>query len=190
MTLANRFLDVQMSRPFFTLILLGVVLFLVLFATISLLRYHRSRKRVIPHPFNEETIIKSRGVINTPPVMLKDPSPATMLHEHGDMKSHRKRVRIVIRQTVDPSQIREQVVDLPVVIGREDAGFTISSDRRISRRHAEVIIQNDKFFIKDLSSVNGTRVGEILLERGGKTDFTGSTLVRLGNTILEIEPLD
>lgn len=53
----------------------------------------------------------------------------------------------------------------PWLIGRGELPEIGLEETLCSRRHAEIYLSNNKFFIKDLGSTNGTRVNENLLEK-------------------------
>ena len=46
------------------------------------------------------------------------------------------------------------------VLGRDAACEIVLSDQGVSKRHAKIIRKGDGFFIEDLHSTNGTRVGD------------------------------
>ena len=96
---------------------------------------------------------------------------------------------IKIVQTVDPLQVREETLDLPCVVGRENAHVIIRGDPKISRAHAEIRHENGQFVIIDRNSVNGTFVANAQIPKGGSLPLAGATIVRLGpNTTIEVQP--
>ena len=75
-------------------------------------------------------------------------------------------------------------VTLPCTIGRKDCDL-ILDDRRISRRHAELKIVENKLVIEDLASKNGTKVnGETVT----KKRLIPNDLISIGPTNLKISP--
>jgi pSer/pThr/pTyr-binding forkhead associated (FHA) protein len=63
-------------------------------------------------------------------------------------------------------------------------------DRRISRRHVEISMRGNDFFITDLGSRNGTYLGETQLSPDSPFLLSGMQTIRLGSqTFIELEPL-
>ena len=70
----------------------------------------------------------------------------------------------------------------PWLIGRGELPEIGLEETLCSRRHAEIILSNNKFFIKDLGSTNGTRVNENLLEK--KMPFQQGDVIVIGQARL------
>src|SRR5687768_764680 len=84
-----------------------------------------------------------------------------------------------------PLSGRRIEVQAELVLGREDAGLTIE-DEEISRRHAVVRLREGGLEIEDLGSTNGTYVNGARIE--GPTRLGGGDTVKLGRSLLEVEP--
>ncbi|ETX02374.1 MAG: hypothetical protein ETSY2_35690 [Candidatus Entotheonella gemina] len=69
-------------------------------------------------------------------------------------------------------------------IGRNSDNDIVISDSRASRYHARVTRRGDDFFLEDLSSSNGTFVGEKQLSPGIRSDLTDGDEIRIGSTRL------
>jgi hypothetical protein len=186
-------------------------LLVVVLAAIGAYLYSRYRsRRVIPRPFNSATVLPSMPpanrparpkrptqpsvVVNTPPPVVtqmhSDAAEATVLHTGTDVATPQRKPRVSIKivQTVDPSQVREQTLGLPCVIGRENAHVIIRGDPKISRSHAEIRYEDGQFVIVDRNSANGTFVANAQIAKGGLMPLIGTTTVRLGpNTIIEVK---
>jgi hypothetical protein len=186
-------------------------LLVVVLAAIGAYVYSRYRsRRVIPRPFNSATVLPSMPpankparpkrptepsvVVNTPPPIVTqihpDAAGETVLHTGTEVATAQRKPRVWIKivQTVDPSQLREQTLGLPCVIGRENAHVVITGDPKISRAHAEIRYEDDQFLIVDRNSVNGTFVANTQLTKGGSMPLIGTTTVRLGpNTTIEVK---
>ncbi|MEO7913524.1 MAG: FHA domain-containing protein, partial [Roseiflexaceae bacterium] len=173
---------------------------------------YRSR-RVIPRPFNSATVVPNMPsasaqarpqrppeprivVHHTPPPIVTQMhvdagAGATVLHTGNEVATPQRKPRVSIKiiQTVDASQVREETLGLPCIIGRENAHVVITGDSKISRAHAEIKIEDGKFVIVDRNSVNGTFVANAQIAKGGSIPLVGATLVRLGpNTTIEVKP--
>lgn len=117
------------------------------------------------------------------PTVLHGGSQPTMLHEE-----HRPRLRVKVLRTVDPREVREQTVDLPCTIGREQAQFVITGDPKTSRQHAQIRLEGERLLLVDLNSTNGTFVQETQLAKQGSASLESPTVIGIGpNTRLEIE---
>lgn len=79
----------------------------------------------------------------------------------------------------------ELTADTPLTIGRsESSGFCIP-DKKVSRRHAEIVSDGENVFITDLSSRTGTRVnGRAIAQR---TQLCIGDTIQIGETDLVLE---
>lgn len=79
----------------------------------------------------------------------------------------------------------ELTADTPLTIGRsESSGFCIP-DKKVSRRHAEIVSDGENVFITDLSSRTGTRVnGRAIAQR---TSLCIGDTIQIGETDLVLE---
>ena len=76
-------------------------------------------------------------------------------------------MRLKLRVLTTPGQapVREAVInEFPYVIGRKEGNFTLPDDRRMSRKHAQITVRGNEFFIEDLESTNHTYLGGEKLE--------------------------
>ena len=73
-----------------------------------------------------------------------------------------------------------------VIIGRKstDSNVVISYEPSISAKHCELFKKNNRFFIKDLESANGTRINGIKIV--SETEICSGNLLRLGQLELKI----
>ncbi len=55
---------------------------------------------------------------------------------------------------------RWEITQFPFTIGREDCDISITKDRHVSRKHAQITFENNDYFIQDLGSSNGTFVND------------------------------
>ena len=73
---------------------------------------------------------------------------------------------ITLRVLDGPSRGKEFTTPLPLTIGREpgkQGNVILLNDERVSRYHLKLVEQNDKIFLADTGSTNGTRLnGEIV----------------------------
>ena len=63
-----------------------------------------------------------------------------------------------------------------------DNNIVIANDLTVSRKHAELIFENEEVFIKDLGSLNGTYVNGKKIN--GKKKINQLDIVKIGNSIL------
>ena len=93
---------------------------------------------------------------------------------------------LIIKQK-DKDEIRQQLVDDVVTLGRVKANtITITGDTAISRQHCKFEQIDDKVYVTDMGSSNGTRVNgkdagveRIRLKDGDR--------VQIGSTIITVE---
>lgn len=85
----------------------------------------------------------------------------------------------------EKSRTLELTADTPLTIGRsESSGFCIP-DKKVSRRHAEIVSDGENVFITDLSSRTGTRVnGRAIAQR---TPLCIGDTIQIGETDLVLE---
>jgi pSer/pThr/pTyr-binding forkhead associated (FHA) protein len=75
-----------------------------------------------------------------------------------------------------------QLAGFMISIGRSANNQVVLKDDAVSRAHALITCEDDKYFISDLGSTNGTLLnGSPLRSRQRLTD---GDVIRLGNTIL------
>ena len=73
--------------------------------------------------------------------------------------------------------------DSPILIGRsEEANIRIAYDEYCSRKHAKVYWDNDKCYLQDLESTNGTYVNGAKIN--GKLELSNNDIIALGSTEL------
>lgn len=93
----------------------------------------------------------------------------------------------VITYKQDDNEKEFTMTDNIICIGRDPdtCDILIADDRFIGREHALVYYKNNKIYIVDINSKNGTYInGERLL---GQKQISGNTKVKLGKTELEIK---
>jgi hypothetical protein len=89
-----------------------------------------------------------------------------------------------VELSVESGNLRGErlTVTLPCIIGRKDCDLTLD-DRRISRRHAELKMVENKLIIEDLESKNGTKVNG---ESVSKKRLFPNDLITIGPTSFRI----
>jgi len=73
------------------------------------------------------------------------------------------------------------------VIGRGEVPIRISSDD-VSRRHAEIVREGGRHYVRDLGSMNGTLVNGVAIE--GRRELVEGDKVQVGTTILRFALFD
>jgi len=79
------------------------------------------------------------------------------------------------------------LVDDHVVIGRETKGLQLR-DARCSRRHVVVERREDRYYVRDLGSMNGTRLNGRVIER--ESHLGDGDKVQLGETVIKFTIVD
>lgn len=72
-----------------------------------------------------------------------------------------------------------------VLIGRAPSCTLVLDDDYSSSRHARLFPQDDRWFVEDLGSTNGTYVGDQRVEQA--TPVPTGTPVRVGQSVLELQ---
>ena len=82
--------------------------------------------------------------------------------------------------------IRNKLYDVQqsVIIGRDKSCDIVLDDALVSRRHAKLIRDDEKYYIEDLNSTNGTYVNNNPLLQGLKKKLHSNDELRVGNTII------
>src|ERR1700676_64952 len=79
-----------------------------------------------------------------------------------------------------------------IVIGRsqgaDDVDIDLGNDTRVSRRHARITQENDRFWLEDLGSRHGTRLNGTEIKGAGKRLLESPGEVLIGDTRLRLVP--
>jgi hypothetical protein len=100
----------------------------------------------------------------------------------------RNRLHVRVVQSPGASRGAEKTIkDFPCVIGKDKSCAIVIDDPHVSRRHLEITLKDNYFFVTDTSS-NGSFINDVQLRKGAATHIPGVVSVRLGDqTILELE---
>lgn len=98
--------------------------------------------------------------------------------QHREPRTIPVKARLV---DLGPSSEREVVVDRsPFTIGRTSSCELVIEDEYISRRHAEIIFRDGRFYISDPGSSNGTFLNGRRLSPGEVAPISDGDLIRIG----------
>jgi two-component system cell cycle response regulator len=73
------------------------------------------------------------------------------------------------------------------IMGRDKTAEIMLEDSNVSRQHAQVIRENDKLYIEDLGSRNGTFVNDEVIGTA-KKELEKEDMIKIGSTILKFLP--
>jgi pSer/pThr/pTyr-binding forkhead associated (FHA) protein len=91
----------------------------------------------------------------------------------------------IVRKKLDGSALdRWEIKDSPLSFGRGDEADIQIKDERMSRRHFVVGPKDDKFFVRDLNSTNGTFVNN---NRITEQELKPNDKIRAGQTVVIFE---
>jgi pSer/pThr/pTyr-binding forkhead associated (FHA) protein len=93
-------------------------------------------------------------------------------------------LRITISEGVGAGRVID--VDRELTVGREEGGDVVLPDPQLSGRHALLRPVDGAIELVDLGSADGTWVDGVRLT--GPRRLTGGEEVRLGSTVLRVEP--
>ena len=68
------------------------------------------------------------------------------------------------------------------LVGRSEDCQIILSEKRVSRKHAKIIVSNNRWYIEDLANINGTFVNDKKIT--GKNSLKDTDVVRIGSYTL------
>ena len=74
-----------------------------------------------------------------------------------------------------------EIINNPSVLGREEKVDIYLKGNTISRRHASIGFEEDKFYIKDLDSTNGTKINGKFIKTGTKSTLNHRDRIELGD---------
>lgn len=92
-----------------------------------------------------------------------------------------------VRVVQGPDRGKEHRIDPhdpPLLVGQSPACNLRLSDREVSRRHAEFVVEGSKVAVRDLGSTNGTFVDDVEV---AEARLRGGEHVRLGTTAILVE---
>src|ERR1700691_1177703 len=77
------------------------------------------------------------------------------------------------------------LVDRPMIVGSAAKADLVIDDATVSRLHAELDPRRDGVWVRDLGSLNGTFVGDVMVSAAR---LPASGRVRVGSTVLTAPP--
>lgn len=97
------------------------------------------------------------------------------------------RYLLVLRDRANPERIFRYPMDSPVVVGRNIDLVQIPVDYNltVSGRHCEFSMRNNRFFLRDLESVNHTFLDGIMIEE--EREIVSGNVVRMGEVEFHVE---
>jgi pSer/pThr/pTyr-binding forkhead associated (FHA) protein len=93
-------------------------------------------------------------------------------------------LRLLVRAPGDLEGHVVPVPHLPFFIGRDPTCHLLLTDPYVSKRHCVVVERDDKLFIQDLKSMNGTFVNDIQVR--GEREISDGDRVRLGQVLITV----
>lgn len=97
------------------------------------------------------------------------------------------RYLLVLRDQKSPDKIFKYPLDTKVIVGRnvDKVNIAIDYSKTISGQHCEFSVRNNRFFIKDLQSVNHTYLNDVMIHT--ETELSSGNKVRIGEVELCVE---
>ncbi|GFI16443.1 hypothetical protein IMSAGC009_01608 [Lachnospiraceae bacterium] len=125
---------------------------------------------------------KSRGV--KPPV--PEPAPKSV-SEEDETTILDGRYLLVLRDRANPERIFRYPMDGHVIVGRniDMVQIPVDYDQTVSGQHCEFYIKNNRFFIRDMNSVNHTYLENTLIT--SEREIISGSIVRLGAVEFSVE---
>ncbi len=107
---------------------------------------------------------------------VRDDGTGPMLVQH--------RQRLVVVAGPDRG-LEKEIEGTHLTVGTSSKSDLQLNDQTVSRRHCELSVRNDRYYVKDLDSTNGTRVNDIPVV---EAVLSPGTRLRLGDTEILFEP--
>ncbi|MDP9265513.1 MAG: FHA domain-containing protein [Chloroflexota bacterium] len=116
------------------------------------------------------------------PAIRATASGHTMVLDRDALLRDRPRSPKASVEVRDAERRRMSLGPEPLAIGRDPQNDIVLSDRRVSRRHAEIRLRLGRYTLYDLQSTNGTlvngrRVAEVVLSDGDRIAVGGTEMV-------------
>jgi two-component system cell cycle response regulator len=120
---------------------------------------------------SDATRIRSRPIFASPKATLENPSLVV--------------VYVPAHEATPAADLgRRMPVDRTITIGRHAGNALVVEQVEVSRRHAEVFVENGRAFVRDLGSSNGTRLNEREL-RSEAAELADGDRITVGTVILK-----
>ncbi len=142
-----------------------------------------------PRRGSSGAVVSGRPLVSSRPMSSRTEgeSPFRGTHVTIDEKGESvvaHRHKLVVVQGSDRNQ-EITVEGHHVLIGSHDSCDLVLSDPTVSRRHAEIIVHEDKYLLRDLGSTNGSSVGGTPVI---EAYLTPGAHLMLGNTLVVFQP--
>ena len=127
-------------------------------------------------------------VKSLPTIIQDSPKPQSLTLGQA-LLNNRAPARLIVHKTPANLPPRQQIpiTTLPFTLGRLDCDFNIK-EPRVSRKHAKIVQQDERFYLVDLNSSNLTFIGGRQIEPGELTPLPSNTTITLGRrTVLKFE---
>ena len=119
-----------------------------------------------------------------PPV--PEPAPKSV-SEEDETTILDGRYLLVLRDRANPERIFRYPMDGHVIVGRniDMVQIPVDYDQTVSGQHCEFYIKNNRFFIRDMNSVNHTYLENTLIT--SEREIISGSIVRLGAVEFSVE---
>jgi hypothetical protein len=100
----------------------------------------------------------------------------------GGGDKHHGKLAVDVFETPSPGERKKQSFNrFPCVIGRSSqCDVRLAGDSQLSRRHAQLVLENGRILLTDLGSNNGTFVDEQRINANTATPLSDGQVIRLG----------
>ncbi|QQR79668.1 MAG: FHA domain-containing protein [Deltaproteobacteria bacterium] len=88
---------------------------------------------------------------------------------------------ITVRNKDSGEKILYRMDQPSLVIGRDSSNFVVLPSKTVSRRHTEILFDHGQFFVRDLKSNNGTKLGERKLTTKEKNLLKSGDVIKIEN---------
>ncbi len=103
--------------------------------------------------------------------------------ETGETGPEMSKAKVTVKKG-DEVLLEFEIENCPVRIGRKSDNDIVLEDKNVSRKHAEIIIKEDQYFINDLQSTGGLKVND---EPVTEKDIHTGDVITIGNYSLHFD---
>lgn len=171
--------ETQRAFPLSTGLIISIGIGVILIVTIVLVYVKKKKKSSTSEEKTEDTDDKTEFLGDNRTEIIEDDDETGMVDF----------INIRLTDIKKPSQIQEYSLDTSLVVGRIPGKSQIVFDyeRSISARHCELYREDDKVFVRDLDSANGTSVDGIPVSE--PVELSDGSIIKIGRLQLEFRIL-
>lgn len=159
---------------------LGAIFIGICILIIVMILVHKNKKRdfinILPDQPDNVSVVPETNIVHK-----------NIANDEGNIKHIWDNViRLTCINRVWEKQMK---INEPIVIGRSsvESNCVLDIDNSVSRKHCMIFVENNKYYIKNLSKSNGTYIDDVQIVK--EFELTSGAKITLGNIELKFEVL-